>query len=254
MTRQVAGLMATLTFLVGPETAIAQQPPPGVPTPGFRASAQAHRLDDGPAAFISASGDGCYDATEAAIDPTSPWSIDNYSCIAMSLHLTRNGRTVAVNQREFHDVNGDTPGNAGMFISWNCQRTGTFRWRVTYTNGSVPGFTADQPYSASEQGAFRVPRCIRELGRYVDRGTAAARALQVNQDFYEGEFISSVRCTASGPRRGARSTAWTCRTTHNNTIRECVDRERLRFIGRDAFGNHVRDVRVSSQGKRCRFF
>jgi hypothetical protein len=233
---------------------MAQTSPAPVPAPKFKASARAQNLDEGPATYISARADGCYDETEASIDPASPWSIDDYSCVTIRLHLARNGKPAAVDQDEFHDPDSETAGAAGMLVFWGCARTGTYRWTVRYTNASVPGFSTAAPYTAQKTGTFRVRRCVRPLGRYVDRGTAAARAHAINEDYYEGEFISAVHCAPGSPVRGARSTVWTCQTTHNNTYRECTDRDRLRFTRRDEWGRAVKDYDVSSQGKRCRFF
>ena len=248
---RVAVSWACAWFLWAP-SAGAQTP---APVPSFRASAQAQRSGDEPATWIAAQFDGCYDPSEASADPTDPWSLDDFSCVTANLHLTREGRTAAVDQTEFYDPgDGDAAGTAGIFVYWSCRRPGRYDWTVSYTNASVPGFGAGRPYTAERQGNFQVPHCVRPRRRYVDRGTAAARANDVNQSAYPSEFIFSVRCSPSGPVRGGRSTTWTCLTTHNNNYRQCVDRDRFAFIGRDRWGRTVKDYDVSSHGKRCRYF
>jgi hypothetical protein len=252
MTLRLSALCALL--LAFPSTAAAQT---GPSLPEFTASAEPDRVNQ--ATYISADGDGCYEepSYEGDIDG---YSVEDYeSCITLTLKLTRNGRPVPHADRGFYEpVDYDDPdysetGAAGKFIDWSCKRTGRYRWRVTYTNDSVPGYSVKQPYTRAEHGSYRVPKCGRPKPRRVSRGVAVQHAAEDNQAAYETEFISSARCDAASPLVNGRASTWICNTTHNNTYRECVDRDTMQFFTRRQFGRTKKSYRTSTT-KHCATF
>ena len=238
--RMTACLAVACSLMV---TAASAQEPSIQPPPDFKVDGP-ERSYDPPATYISASVDGCWGAVYG-------YSIDDFSCVKLELALWRGERLVTTRVPGFFNPGKGTSA-AGQFVDWRCSGSRRYRYRVTYTNNSyVPNGV---PYTVAKDGAFETPRCRKPVPRRVDRGTAAGAAFSANESEYEGEFISSVRCTASSAVRGGRASKWTCRTTHNNQYRICTDADVLTFTAASKWGERKRDYDVNTVSKRCRFF
>lgn len=250
MTRARAALLVALAAVAAAPVAAAAA---ALGPPDFTATEETDRAatPDGlgglgvafaPSTQISALTPGC-----ASPIPDDYDSLD-HDCETVSLTLRRNGRLIRSGPAGFQDR--DLGINQFTMI-WDCARPGTYSWTVRYTNTSyAPGGV---PFTASASGGFQVPRCVPKAARRVPRGVAVDRALSETENLHETQFVSRIRCAASGG--AVRSSVWTCFAQRNNTVKECVDRLRLRFFRRDEWRRVRRGVDVLSQGVvSCRLF
>lgn len=234
---------AAILALTAPALADAQDElgPAAQPPPTLEVDAP-KRSEYVPATEVSAFVDGCWTGRA--------YADDRFTCVDLTLTLWRGGKLVAQRVSGFF-----TPakhrGAAGALVDWKCSGSRSYQYRITYANKS---FAPDGvPYVTSRSGSFTTPRCRRPVARRVDRQTASARAFMLNRDYYPGEFISSVQCAASTTVRG-KASKWTCRTTHNNSYRECTDVDALAFTGVSKWGERKRSYEADSVDKQCRYF
>jgi hypothetical protein len=155
---------------------------------------------------------------------------------APTLTLVRGGTRIAVDLELDNELESET--RFRFTFPWECQRQGSWRWTVAVVRGGV---------RVAQEGAFRVPRCVRQLW-FVSRA-------QVARDFrgdFPNLFPNELRCSPVGPTRGGGSLAHTWRCGIAKAGATCTGSFTFRYSRVLQGSDIVARIRAPSGSVTCR--